>query len=167
MAETTVQGLPRPGRLTWKRWLIGGIVGAVLAGAGVAIGLATTGGSPPSAQPPAVVRTLLNAHPDVAAWMHDHPGEWTWMQEHWSDMQWMQQHWSGMAWLHDHPGVTGGSGMMGSMPMAGSFPQMQQWMSGHAGTWAWMQEHWSSMAWWMRAHWSDMQWMHDHWTTAG
>jgi len=42
------------------------------------------------------------------------------MLEHWSEMQWMQEHWSGMAWLRDHPGVTGGSGMMGSMPMAGS-----------------------------------------------
>ena len=88
------------------------------------------------------------------------------MREHWSDMQWMREHWSGMAWLHHHPVATGRGGMMGSMPMAGSFPEMQQWMSDNAGAWSWMQDHWSAMSWWMGSHWADMQWMHDHWNTS-
>jgi hypothetical protein len=156
MAETSVHLPARSGRTALRRWLIGAVAATVLAGAGTGIALSLTGGSPSTGQTPAVVSTWLQGHPDMAAWMRDHPGEWTWMRQHWSDMQWMRGHWSGMAWVHDHPGVTGGSGMMGSMP-AGSLAEMRQWMAGNAGTWAWMQAHWSSMSFWMRAHWSDMQ----------
>jgi hypothetical protein len=166
MSPTAQLPSPPPGRAL-RRWVIGGLIVAVLAGVGVTIALARTGGSPASRVTPAIVASWMQSHPGVADWMQHHPGEWAWMRKHWSEMQWMQEHWSGMAWLHDHPGVTGGSGMMGPMPMARSFPDMRRWMSGNAGTWAWMQAHWSSMSWWMASHWADMQWIHDHWNTSG
>jgi len=166
MSDLPTQTSSPPASRTPRRWVISGLLIAVLAGAGIAIAFATTGGSPTPQATPVAVTSWMHAHPDVAAWSRDHPGEWTWMREHWSDMQWMREHWSGMAWLHHHPVATGRGGMMGSMPMAGSFPEMQQWMSDNAGAWSWMQDHWSAMSWWMGSHWADMQWMHDHWNTS-
>src|SRR6266511_3985688 len=123
MSDIPTQPSSPPASRTPRRLVVSGLLIAVLAGAGIAIVIATTDGSPTS-------QATLAA---VTSWMH--------------------AHWSGMAWLHHHPGATGSGGMMGSMPMAGSFPEMQQWMSENAGAWSWMQDHWSALSWWMRSHW--------------
>jgi hypothetical protein len=166
MAETPVHLPARSGRAAWRRWLIAAVAATVLAGAGVAIALSITGGSPSSAQTPAVVSSWLQAHPDVASWMREHPGEWTWMHQHWGETVWMHERWDAMVWLHTHPGVAG-TGMMSGMPMGTNPSEMRQWMPANPGAFAWMQSHWEDMSQWMSSHWSAMQSMHDHWYPAG
>jgi hypothetical protein len=146
MAKISVHHPALSGRPMLRRWLIGAVAAAVLAGAGIAIAFSMTGGSASTGQTPPVVSTWLQAHPDVAAWMRDHPEQWSWMRGRWSEATWMHARWDAMVWLQAHPGAASPGGMMSGMPMGTNLPEMRQWMSAHADSWGWMRSHWSDMA---------------------